>query len=36
MWVNIQRIITHTLHSGEVLPGFTLPIRQLFAEPTES
>ncbi len=24
----------HTLHGGEVLPGFTLPVRQLFAEPT--
>ena len=26
----------HTPHGGEVLPGFTLPARQLFAEPTES
>jgi Uma2 family endonuclease len=26
----------HTLHGGEVLPEFTLPVRQLFAEPTES
>ena len=26
----------HTLHGGEVLPGFTLLVRQLFAEPTES
>jgi Uma2 family endonuclease len=26
----------HTLHGGEVLPGFTLPVRQLFAEPMES
>ena len=26
----------HTLHGGEVLPGFTLPVHQLFAEPTES
>jgi Uma2 family endonuclease len=25
----------HTLHGGEVLPGFTLPVRQLFAEPME-
>lgn len=24
----------YTLHGGEVLPGFTLPIRHLFAEPT--
>jgi hypothetical protein len=23
------------LVDGEVLPGFTLPVRQLFAEPTE-
>ena len=26
----------HTLRGGEVLPGFTLPVRQLFTEPTES
>jgi Uma2 family endonuclease len=26
----------HTLYGGEVLPGFTLLVRQLFAEPTES
>ena len=26
----------HTLHGGEVLPGFTLLVRQLFAEPTTS
>ena len=26
----------HTLHGGAVLPGFTLLVRQLFAEPTES
>jgi Uma2 family endonuclease len=26
----------HTLNGAEVLPGFTLPVRQLFAEPTES
>jgi Uma2 family endonuclease len=26
----------HTLHGGEVLPGFTLLVSQLFAEPTES
>jgi Uma2 family endonuclease len=26
----------HTLHGGEVLPGLTLPVRQLFAEPTAS
>jgi Uma2 family endonuclease len=26
----------HTLHGGEVLSGFTLPVRQLFAEPTAS
>src|SRR5262245_56011762 len=25
----------HTLHGGEVLPGFTLRVRQLLAEPTE-
>jgi Uma2 family endonuclease len=25
----------HLLRGGEVLPGFTLPVRQLFAEPTE-
>jgi len=25
----------HTLHGGEVLPGFTLPVCRLFAEPTE-
>jgi Uma2 family endonuclease len=33
-----RKVLTadHTLHGGEVLPGFTLPLRQLFAEPTES
>jgi Uma2 family endonuclease len=26
----------HHLHGGETLPGFTLPVRRLFADTTES
>jgi Uma2 family endonuclease len=35
---NQREVLTadHILRCGEVLPGFTLPVRQLFAEPTES
>jgi Uma2 family endonuclease len=34
---NQREVLTadHILRGGEVLPGFTLPVRQLFAEPME-